>query len=72
MKNKNPIHVIDIKNQVDHVSAKKIQLFKEHIDKPIIARNFELLFRHREVEKISDGNKIIKVKVNFKNEILKF
>ena len=65
MKNKHPIQVIYLRHQVDHITPKKIQLSEEFKTDPdnVQARLFVILFRHRQIEMISDGNKIIEVKV---------
>ena len=64
MKNKYPIQVIDLRQQVYHVFPKKIQMFEEFITDPanVNARLFVLLIRQRQNEMITDGNKIIEVK----------
>ena len=65
MKNKYPIQVIDLRHQIDQLSPKKIQLFEEYKNDPVYAnkRLYVILIRHQQIEMISDGNKIIKVKV---------
>ena len=63
MKNKHPIQVIDLRYQVDHITPKKIQLFEEYRADPANARLYVILIRRREIEFISDGNKLIEVKV---------
>ena len=63
MKDKYPIQVIDLRLQADHITPKKIQLFEEHIEEPNNARLYVILIRRREIELISDGNKLIEVKV---------
>ena len=65
MKNKHPIQVKDLRFQVDHITPKKIQLFEEFNTDPanVNARFFVKIIRHRQIEMISDGNKIIEVKV---------
>ena len=67
MKNKYPIQVIDLRFQVDHITPKKIQLFEEYREvdppNPPNARLYVILIRRREIEMISDGNKLIEVKV---------
>ena len=67
MKSKYPIQVIDLRFQPDHITRKKIQLFKEYrgepANNPNNARLYVILIRRREVELISDGNKLIEVKV---------
>ena len=63
MKTKYPIEIIDLKHQSDHITPKKIQLFHEYGTDPDNARLFLILIRRREIELISDGNKLIEVKV---------
>ena len=67
MKTKYPIQVIDLRFQSDHITPKKIQLFEEYradpANNPNNARLYVILIRRREVELISDGNKLIEVKI---------
>ena len=63
MKDKYPIQVIDLRFQADHITPKKIQLFEEYREEPNNARLYVILIRRREIELISDGNKLIEVKV---------
>ena len=63
MKNFYLIQVIDLRFQVDHITPKKIQLFEEFSEDPDNERLFNILIRHRPIEIISDGKKIIEVKV---------
>ena len=63
MKTKYPIEIIDLKHQFDHITPKKIQLFREYGTDPDNARLFLILIRRREIELISDGNKLKEVKV---------
>ena len=58
-----PIQIIDLRHQIDHITPKKIQLFEELSEDPANERLFLIFIRHRQVEMISDGNKIIEVKV---------
>ena len=58
-----PIQITDLRHQVDHLTPKKIQLFDEFSEDPNVERLFIILVRHRQIEMISDGNKIIDVKV---------
>ena len=58
-----PIQITDLRHQVDHITPKKIQLFEEFSEDPANERLFIILVRHRQVEMISDENKIIEVKV---------
>ena len=58
-----PIQITDLRYQVDHITPKKIQLFEEFSEDPAYERIFIILVRHRQIEMISDGNKIIEVKV---------
>ena len=63
MKTKYPIEIIDLRHQSDHITPKKIQLFLEYGADPENARFFLILIRLREIELVSDGNKLIEVKV---------
>ena len=63
MKTKYSIQVIDLRFQADHITLRKIQLFEEYRVDPANARLFVILIRRREMEMISDGNKLIEVKV---------
>ena len=63
MKNFYLIQVTDLKFRIDHFSPNKIQLFEEFSEDPKNERLFVLLVRQRQIEIISDGNKIIEVKV---------
>ena len=67
MKTKYPIQVIDLRFQPDHITPKKIQLLEEYrpdpANNPNSARLYVILIRRREIELISDGNKLIEVKV---------
>ena len=63
MKTKYPIQIIDLRHQPDHITSKKIQLFQEYTADPEIAKFYLIVIRRREIELISDGNKLIEVKV---------
>ena len=63
MKIKYPIEIIDLGHQSDHIIPKKIQIFHEYGTDPDNARLFLILIRRREIEIISDGNKLKEVKV---------
>ena len=63
MKTKYPIEIIDLRHQSEHITPKKIQLFHEYGTDPDSARLFLILIRRREIELISDGNKLIEIKV---------
>ena len=63
MKTKYPIEKIDLRHQSDYITPKKIQLFHEYGTDSDNARLFVILIRRREIELISDGNKLIEVKV---------
>ena len=58
-----PFQITDLRYQIDHLSPKKIQLFEEFSEDPANERLFIILVRHRQVDMISDGYKIIEVKV---------
>ena len=63
MKTKYPIQIIDLRHQPDHITPKKIQLFQEYTAGPENAKFYLIVIRRREIELISDGNKLIEVKV---------
>ena len=63
MKTKYPIEIIDLRHQADHITPQKIQLFLEYGADPENVRFFLILIRRREIELISDGNKLIEVRV---------
>ena len=63
MKTKYPIEIIDSRHQSDHITPKKIQLLLEYGADPENARFLLILIRRREIELISDGDKLIEVKV---------
>ena len=63
MKTKYPIEIIDLRHQPDHVTPKKIRLLQEYGTDPYNARLPLILIRRREIELMSDGNKLKEVKV---------
>ena len=63
MKTKYPIEIIDLRHQSDHITPKKIQLFLEYGADPENATFFLILIRRREIELMSDGNKLIEIKI---------
>ena len=63
MKTKYPIEIIDLRHQTDHISPKKIQLFQEYSADPDNAKFYLILIRRREIELISDGNKLNEIKI---------
>ena len=63
MKDNYSIQVIDLRLQVDHITPKKTHLLEEYRADPANARLFIMLIRRREIEKISDGNKLVEIKV---------
>ena len=63
MKTKNPIEIIDLRHQADHITPKKIQLFLEYGADPEKARFFLILIRRREIELISGGSKLVEIKI---------
>ena len=62
MKNKYPVHVIDLGFQVDHINPKKFHLFEEKRGATNNARLFMIIIRHRVNKITSDGNKNSEVK----------
>ena len=71
MKTNYLIRIIELRDQPDHITPKKIQLLQEYSTDPDNARLFSKLIRRREIELISDGNKLFEVKV-IKMKILIF
>ena len=63
MKTKYPIEIIDLRHQTDHITPKKVQLFLEYGADPENARFFLILISCREIELISEGNKLIEIKI---------
>ena len=63
MKTKYPIELIDLRHQSDHITPEKFQKLLEYGADPENASFFLILIRRREVELISDGNKLIDIKV---------
>ena len=63
MKTKYPIEIRDLRHQTDHISPKKIQLFQEYNADPDNAKFYLILIRRREIELISDRNKLIEIKI---------
>ena len=63
METKYPIEIVALRHQSDHVTPKKIQLLQEYGAEPDNARLFLILVRLREIELISDGNKLIEIEV---------
>ena len=63
MKTKYLIELTDLRHQPDHIRPMKYQLFQEYGTDPDNARMFFILMKRREIELISDGNKLIEVKV---------
>ena len=63
MKTEYPIEIIDLRHQADHITPKKIQLFLEYGADPENARFILILIRRREIELISDGNKLTEIKI---------
>ena len=63
MKAKYPIEILDLRHQTDHITPKKIQLFLEYDADPENARFYLKLIRRKENELISDGNKLLEVKL---------
>ena len=62
MKTNYPIEIIRLKCPPDHTLPKKGQFFQEYGANTDTARLFLKLIRRREIDLISDGNKLIEVK----------
>ena len=63
MKTKHPIEIIDWRHQSDHITPKKIQLFQKYSVDPENAKFCLIIIGRRGKELISDGNKLIGIKV---------
>ena len=63
MKPNYSVGIIDLKYQPDQLTSKRIQLFHKYGTDRDKARLFLMLIRRTEIEIISDGNKLIEVKV---------
>ena len=65
MKTKYPIEIVDLRHQPDHITPKKIQLIQKYggEDDPDKATLFLILIRRREIELISDGNKLKEINI---------
>ena len=63
MKTKYAIEIIDLRHQPDYITPKKIQLFQEYCADPENAKFYLIVIRRREIELVSDGNKLIEIKV---------
>ena len=63
MKKVYSIKKIDLRFHVDLITPKKIQLFEKFSERPDKESVYVILIRHRQIEVISDGNKIIEVKL---------
>ena len=63
MKTKYPFEITVLRHQLDHIVPKKIQIFHEYGADPENARFYLIIIRRREIELISDGYKLIEVKV---------
>ena len=57
-----PIQV-DLCYHLDHINPKKLQLFEEYKNDHGNARVFIILFRHRQLETLSDRNEITETKL---------
>ena len=63
MKTKYSIGITDLRHQPDHITSKKTQQFQGYGSDPDNARLFILLIKRRETDILSDGNKLLEVKV---------
>ena len=53
-----PIHVIDLRFQIDYITPKKIRLFEEYENAPENTNLYVVLIKHRENNMVCDGKKI--------------
>ena len=63
MRTKYPIQIIDLRHQSNHITPQKIQLFQEYSVDPKKAKFYLIMIRRREIELISDGKKLIEIKI---------
>ena len=67
MKTNYPIQVIDLRIPADHISPKTIRLLEEYrlvpANNPKNDRLYVMLIRRREIELLSEGNKLNEVKI---------
>ena len=63
MKTKYPNEIIDLRHQSDHIIPKRTQIFHDYGTDPDNAGLFLILVRRREIELISDGKKLLEIKV---------
>ena len=63
MKTKLSIGIKDLRHQPDHKTPKKFQLLQEYGTDPDNARLFLIKIRPKKFDVLSDGNKILEVKV---------
>ena len=63
METKYPLGIIDSRHQLDHITPKKIQPFQEYNADPDKASLFFLLIRRIEIQLLTDGYKLIEIRV---------
>ena len=63
MKTHYPTQIIDLRFKVDYIIPKKIKFFENFDENPNITTLYVILVKHKENEKISDGNKVSGVEV---------
>ena len=63
METKYSFGILDLRHQLDHKTLKKIQLFHGNGTDPDNVGLILILIRRRGIELISDGNKVIEVKI---------
>ena len=63
MKTKYSTGITDLRQQFDHITSKRIQLYQEHGTDPDNAGSFLILIKRTEIELISNEKKLLEVKV---------
>ena len=58
-----PIQIIDLRFQMNHISPKKNRFFEEKDDNPVNTNLYIILIKHRELNMVSNVNKVIIVEV---------
>ena len=63
LKTKYSIQILDLRHHSHLITPQKIQLIEEYSPDPENAKPYLKVIRRKEIELISDGNKLIEIKV---------
>ena len=58
-----PTQISDLKFQKDYMTPRKTRLFQEYDENPTQKDLYVILFKHREIKMISNGNEISGVEI---------